>query len=70
MKDKIMNEMFIKLRHCPRCGQENVLMHLESLECLDCGLEFELDEILSAPDPESVLSIQEKMQFTETLFFL
>ncbi len=46
---------------CPRCGGKNIVDHEESIDCVDCKLEFHKHDIDTNPNKLLVLSIQEKM---------
>ncbi len=59
-QDKIFREMKKKYS-CPRCNGNNVVEYDESIDCVDCKLEFHKYEIDTIEDKSTILSIQEKM---------
>ncbi len=50
---------------CPRCGKTNIKDYEDTIECLDCNLEFYKDSIKNIDDKTAVLSIQEMKKIVE-----
>lgn len=44
---------------CPRCQSENVLEYDDFLECIDCGLMFSKETMVSDADEDNYLSEEE-----------
>jgi len=57
-----------KFDACPRCDGKKVIDLGPTIECVECQLEFEKEEIRNAPHPSEALSIQEKMGLSDVLF--
>lgn len=52
--------------HCPRCRGKDLVIYEDSFDCLVCQLEFEKKDLILFED-EDILSIEEKLAFTENL---
>jgi len=59
-----MNEKFY---NCPRCNGDNIEDYGEIIECVDCKLEFEKEDIDQIEDKTTILSIQEKKGFIKSM---
>ena len=46
--------------NCPRCDGSNLIDYGDSIDCVDCNLEFEKGDLTSILDETSILSLQEK----------
>jgi len=56
-----------KISTCPRCESKRILDYGDTIECLDCKLEFEKEDIENIEDKSSILAVQEKKKFLDAL---
>ncbi len=54
--------MSTRIQKCPRCNSKYIINFIDTIECLNCRLEFYKIDIKNIDDKSSVLSIQEKMR--------
>ncbi|NVM43588.1 MAG: hypothetical protein HWN79_01620 [Candidatus Lokiarchaeota archaeon] len=51
---------------CPRCGEKNIIIYEESIECTVCQLEFEKKDI-KVLEKSLILGISEKLEFIRSI---
>ena len=62
---KNMGKGMEKKLKCPRCGKINLKDYGKVIECLDCCLEFDKDDVINFG--KNALSIQEKKRIVDEL---
>jgi Zn-finger protein len=56
-----------KITQCPRCDGNKIIDNGETIDCVDCKLEFEKNDIETIKDKRNILSLQEKKKILDAL---
>ena len=56
-----------KITQCPRCRGNKIIDNGNTIDCVDCKLEFEKEDLENIEDKSSILSLQEKKQTLDAL---
>ena len=56
-----------KITQCPRCNGTRIIDNGDTIDCIDCQLEFEKEDIENIEDKSSILSLQEKKGVLDAL---
>jgi transcription elongation factor Elf1 len=56
-----------KTFQCPRCNGERIIDNGDTIDCVDCKLEFEKEDLEKIKDKSSILSLKEKSSVFEAL---
>ncbi len=56
-----------KITQCPRCDGTRIIDNGETIDCIDCELEFEKEDIETIKDKRNILSLQEKKSTLDAL---
>ena len=54
-----------KITQCPRCNGSRIIDNGDTIDCVDCKLEFEKEDIMTIKDKKNILSLQEKKRFLD-----
>lgn len=55
-----------KLKICPRCKSNKIIDMGDTIDCLDCRLEFEKVDIKTL-ESSQILAISEKLEFVKSI---
>ena len=58
--------MQTKIKLCPRCKSEKIIDMGDTIDCVDCGLEFEKIDIKNL-ESNQILAISEKLEFMRSI---
>ena len=56
-----------KISQCPRCNGTRIIDNGDTIDCVDCKLEFEKEDIKTIEDKANILSLQEKKRILDAL---
>ena len=63
----MVNEKSKSFQYCPCCGGSRITQYPNSIDCLDCHLEFDKTDLNLIEDKDLILSVKEKLDVAKLL---